>query len=377
MKVRKSARGFSSYLLLVGTGLTSTFFEKEEQQLSDFVIERVLGKGSYGVVMLVRLRNAGGGPSQPDAPFYAMKIQNTEGRSQGGFARVLPSRDLAATREANILKAVKHPFVVRLISFFEIPDKEFRDSSTGEVVRDTSGNKTFHKAIVMEFCPGGDLDNYILNHGLAPYTFSQGRPLSDESVNWLMRARRFAAEMSVGISFLHSKHIIYRDLKPQNVLMKSGFDDEVHICFTDFGFSKKVGGGTASASQRLDSLAGTPLYAAPEIMTIAEKQIRKPYTPSVDLYSLGKTILVMLWRTKMFQPSQDLEMPDLAQYRNDPRVPRSAQQMIDKLISHTPESRGRADQLVHQVFFSEVKINSQTHPVIPAINWVKLEENAW
>merc|ERR1712000_644662 len=112
--------------------------------------------------------------------------------------------------------------------------------------------------------------------------------------------------MCVALAFLHARRVTYRDLKPQNVLLKAGRHDELHICFTDFGFSKELRSGALShasstgfsvGGNRMDSLAGTPLYAAPEIMAIAQHQNREEYTPAVDLFSLGRTMLVMLWRT--------------------------------------------------------------------------------
>ena len=71
------------------------------------------------------------------------------------------------------------------------------------------------------------------------------------------RAKFYAAEIALGLGHLHDNNIVYRDLKPENLLL----DPEGHIRITDFGLSKKdVEGDTAH------SLCGTPEYLAPEIL---------------------------------------------------------------------------------------------------------------
>ena len=71
------------------------------------------------------------------------------------------------------------------------------------------------------------------------------------------RAKFYAAEIALGLAYLHENHIVYRDLKPENLLL----DPEGHIRITDFGLSKReVEGDTAH------SLCGTPEYLAPEIL---------------------------------------------------------------------------------------------------------------
>lgn len=93
------------------------------------------------------------------------------------------------------------------------------------------------------------------------------------------RAKFYAAEIVLGISHLHENNIVYRDLKPENLLL----DPEGHIRITDFGLSKKdVEGDTAQ------SLCGTPEYLAPEILR------KVPYGKSVDWWSLGILIYEMI-----------------------------------------------------------------------------------
>jgi len=90
----------------------------------------------------------------------------------------------------------------------------------------------------------------------------------------------YSSEILMAIKFLHEKGIVYRDLKPENLLI----DKDGHICLTDFGFAKEL------PTDRTYTLCGTPEYLAPEII----KGAKVGYGKSVDWWALGVLIFEML-----------------------------------------------------------------------------------
>ncbi|TYJ54542.1 hypothetical protein B9479_004769 [Cryptococcus floricola] len=171
--------------------------------LSDFMIERTLGTGSFGRVHLVRSRHNG--------RFYAVKVLNKE--------KVIRMKQVEHTNsEREMLVRVRHPFLVNLWGTFQDVNNLY---------------------MVMDFVAGGELFSLLRK--------SQRFPNSV--------AKFYAAEVALALDYLHSLDIIYRDLKPENLLL--GADG--HVKVTDFGFAKYVPDITWT-------LCGTPDYLAPEVV---------------------------------------------------------------------------------------------------------------
>jgi serine/threonine protein kinase len=108
----------------------------------------------------------------------------------------------------------------------------------------------------MQFVRGGEL----YRHLRAQKTFSEER------------AKFYAMQVALAIGHLHSKHIIYRDLKPKNILM----DQDGYIRLTDFGLSKSI-----ELSEDAYTYCGTPEYLAPEMIN------RAGHNMEVDWWTLG------------------------------------------------------------------------------------------
>ncbi|KAL7580832.1 hypothetical protein ACA910_001106 [Epithemia clementina (nom. ined.)] len=173
---------------------------------------------------------------------YAVKIiPNTPGRKSVTGKSVSDS----IHHELAVLTSAKHSHIIEIIDFFEDDDNFY---------------------LVMERMDGGDVFDRIID--MNKYTEKDARDLA----KFLLEA----------VHLLHTKNIAHRDLKPQNILLKSK-KDNADIKLADFGFACRV-----HTPQSLTTRCGTPTYVAPEIL----KNI--PYDQSADMWSVGVILYVLL-----------------------------------------------------------------------------------
>lgn len=164
--------------------VSSTSASRRPLAFTDFRLIHRIGAGDIGTVYLCRLRS-------DESCDYAMKVVDRE-------ALAAKKKTQRAEMEKKILKLLDHPFLPTLYAEF---------------------NASHFSCIVMEYCSGGDL--HSLRHKLPSKRFS------------LSSARFYAAEVLVALEYLHMLGIIYRDLKPENVLVRS----DGHIMLSDFDLS--------------------------------------------------------------------------------------------------------------------------------------------
>ncbi|XP_069692219.1 cAMP-dependent protein kinase catalytic subunit 3 [Periplaneta americana] len=142
--------------------------------------------------------------------------------------------------EKNILQEIRHPFIVNL-------RWHYRDATC--------------LYMLFDYVCGGELFSYLRNAGR----------FSTSTANF------YTAEIVLALEYLHAQSVVYRDLKPENLLL----DRDGHLKITDFGFAKKL-------TDRTWTLCGTPEYLAPEIIQ------SKGHNKAVDWWALGVLIYEML-----------------------------------------------------------------------------------
>lgn len=207
----------------------------------DFETDSLLGEGAFGKVWLVRPKAhleqlagaaAAAAPATPGvdgepspgvgsirlaAPkkLLAMKVM--------AKVRVVAEQQVEhVQQERKLLQRLDHPFIVSLEYAFQ------------------SQNSLF---LVMEFCQGGDLYEALHSKPLGERHFSE------------TAAQFICAELVLALGCIHSFDMLYRDLKPENVL----FDIDGHVKLTDFGLAK-----IRDRSILRETVCGTPLYMSPE-----------------------------------------------------------------------------------------------------------------
>ena len=164
--------------------------DRHKVTIRDFELIKVIGKGSFGKVLLVRRKKS--------KRLYAMKVLNKQNIMQR-------NQVVHTLTERRVLGQIKHPFIVTLHYAFQTRTR-------------------LH--FVLDYCSGGELFFHLgrcgrLRESLACF---------------------YAAEISLALGYLHGKGIVYRDLKPENILL----DDGGHVRLADFGLSKEgITGGTS------------------------------------------------------------------------------------------------------------------------------------
>ncbi|KDO26709.1 AGC/AKT protein kinase [Saprolegnia parasitica CBS 223.65] len=276
-----------------------TVISHKSLTIEDFEMLQVLGRGSFGAVMMVRYKQ--------DGRIFAIKILKKS---------TMDTVDMQnAMEERQILQRLHHPYVSSLIFAFQTNERLYLV---------LCGRRLFYHLNEK----GGGLD--------------------------LQSARLYAAELVLAISYLHSLNILYRDLKPSNVMI----DDEGHIGVVDFGLSKQHIYGT---NHGVKTLSGTAEYVAPEAL-VQTADGSRDYGKSYDWWSFGIVFYEMLVGVSPFYHenerimlqrivSEDVQFP--------PHFPKDATSLVLGLLNRDPNAR-----------FGVEKIKA--HPFFRDVNWTKL-----
>lgn len=281
-------------------------------KLEDLELKTTLGTGTFGRVVLAQHKTT--------KKYFALKIMT--------ISEVIRLKQVEHVRsEKAILQEVRHPFIVDML--WARHDETFL-------------------YMLLEYICGGELFSYLRNAGRFP----------SATCNF------YAAEIVSSLEYLHSLKIVYRDLKPENLLL----DQYGHLKLTDFGFAKKL-------DDRTWTLCGTPEYLAPEIIQ------SKGHNKAVDWWALGILIYEMLIGYPPFFDDNPFGIYQkiLAGTISWPRhVDPVAKDLIRKLLVQDRTKRlgnmkgGAVDVKNHKWFrhldWNEVYHRKLTAPIIPEIS---------
>jgi len=270
--------------------------------VDSFTYLKVLGQGSFGKVLLAEQKDTG--------KICAIKVIKK--------MAVIEDDDIEATMtERRVLALSDHcPFLTGLYATFQGPDKLF---------------------YVMELIGGGDLMFHI----------------QSDKIFTVDRARFYAAEICLGLWFLHSKGVIYRDLKLDNVML----DEWGHIKIADFGMCKE----NVGVGEHTTTFCGTPGYLAPEIIN------EKPYNGSVDWWSLGVLMYEMLIGDSPFDADDDDDLfrQILTLKLDYPKsLPVAARDVCQRFLTRDPAKRLGSDV--------RGAAGIKEHPFFAALDWEAL-----
>jgi len=262
--------------------------EKKKLTPDDFVFVRVIGKGTYGKVVLAKYKNTG--------RMYACKIIKKTNKEES-IEKLI--------NEKNILTQVSSPFVIHLLASFQTQTAVY---------------------LILPYIEGGELFQHLQDNG----------QFSEEA------ARIYICELVTAVAYLHENGIIYRDIKPENILL----DRDGHIVLCDFGMCTK--------SLVASTYCGTSEYIAPEIIR------NERYTESVDYYTIGVLLYEMVCGNPPFVLGEDESPDDLenrvlfSEVSYPEHVSDELRSLLGALLSKMPNRRPTIDKIMAHAFFAGI-----------------------
>ncbi|XP_040012365.1 serine/threonine-protein kinase ULK1a [Xiphias gladius] len=234
-------------------------------------------------------------------------------------------------KEIKILKELKHENIVRLLDYQEM------------------GGCVY---LVMEYCNGGDLAEYLHSKGT----------LSEDTI------RVFLQQIAQAMKVLQSKGILHRDLKPQNILLchpEGRKSSSVKTCIkiADFGFARHLQTNTMAAT-----LCGSPMYMAPEVI------MSQNYDAKADLWSIGTIVYQCLTGKAPFHASTPQELRLFYESNRTllPSIPKETssnlRHLLLGLLQRNHKERISFDEFFHHPFL-ETSSSTKKCPPAPMLSY--------
>ena len=262
--------------------------------IDDFQPLKLLGKGSFGKVILVKYFN--------NNKIYAMKVLKKE--------EIIKRKQINHTKtERLLLEKLHHPFIAQLQFAFQDSQKLY---------------------LITEFLQGGELFFHIKRK----ICFKE------------KSAKIYLSQIFLAIDYLHKNGFIYRDLKPENILI----DKDGNIKLTDFGLSKMISKDDNNNST--NTMCGTLEYIAPEVFK------RQSYDKNADWFSFGVVLYEMLCGKLPFKLKNLKFEEDIYKNIEYPEnISSEAKDIIGKLLEIEPEKRlgyNSSDEIKNNEFFNGI-----------------------
>ena len=275
-------------------------FERECNKY-DFINEnkKPIGKGAFGEVWKVTHENS--------KKVYCVKILS----KRDIFEQKLINQ---INKEISIMYNINHPYSVKLVNHFEDNEKLY---------------------LIMELAPNGNLYNLIQNN-------------IKEKVKNMALIKKLIVQSIEIIKYLHSKNIVYRDIKPENLLL----DNDYNIKLCDYGWATYFTPG-----KFLTVYCGTPEYVSPEVIK------KYPYNEKVDIWGLGVLIFELVFGYAPFSSTFNEERfnnikagkinwpKDLGDENKD------LKDLIEKILRVDPKERISLDEIENHPWLRETYLN--------------------
>lgn len=269
--------------------LRRSAFANKVLYISMFKPISLLGQGAQGKVMLCEKKNS--------EEIVAIKAVNKD-------VLVQKKKEDTVLNEKKILASIQCPFTINLRYAFQ-------------------NDKYYYLAL--EYAPGGNLFSRLRNGKI---------PITD--------IKLYVAEIAIAIHELHRNHIIYRDMKPHNVMIgKDG-----HVKLTDFGLST-----FCEPNETKTEVCGTPEYVAPEIL------LNQGYGYSVDWWGLGILAYELIYgSTPFFGLNNGYILQSIL--NREPVFPKNEDPVIvsflTSLLQKDPSKRGGYKYIIGSEFMSDI-----------------------
>lgn len=290
--------------------------------IKDYRKLKFLGKGTFSNVFRIQEKATGN-------IFAAKILQDFYGDEEGKAQKLIERMKI----ESSSYSRLNFPSITK---FYGVCSRDFEDEP--------------YPSLILEYIPNGTLNDLFAKS-------SKGEPLPPEwnSTKVLINIYGIAA----GMSYLHSKDVLYRDLKLLNILE----DENYYPKMTDFGVSKII----LDINQDNSIGVGSPLYMAPEILNGDQK-----YTKSIDVYSFAICVYQLIAKTNPFSYLKGNMTPQrfMAMIKKGDRskfnanVPKCYQELITKCWSQDPENRPTFPQIVEMLktnreFVTELNVDEE------------------